>query len=377
MNYSFNRPVSIIILLLLLLAGVSEFASACRYNVRETGFIYLAQKPYHLAIYFTNNTSEKDVEMLKKLAYHHFKDSNIEPLLVNFDDADGSSAHPKPDKSTPLPAAVLQSPDGQVIDIPLSGKGLSIEASAGKAFESIGYSSIRDEILRNCTSNYAVILLFEGTDSDANKEAREAAKAAIDHIASKMSLLPKKIDKPPVLLSIRNNDPDNILPWSLGLESENRQTPGMAIIYGRGRWIGPIIKGELISKRNLSDLLLIVGADCECGIDKDWMRGTMIPAGWNEKSRKDVALNLEFDPENPLIKKEVRHILRMGEFYSDNSRYDTITSIPIIENKKNTSIQSEAAQDSPLQSLIVIILSLTVLIVTVGLILANRMKNRQ
>lgn len=379
MNYSFNRHLSVLILLLLIVTGVTDQANACRYNVRETGFIYLAQKPYHLFIYYADNTSGKDVEMLKQLASHHFVESNIEPQFVNIDDEDSSSAYPKPNKSTPLPAAMLQSPDGQILEFPLSSKGLSLEASAGKAFETISHSRIRDEILRKCINNYAVILLLEGTDSNANKEAREAAKAAIEHIASKMSLLPKKIDKPPVLLTIRNNDPDNILPWSLGLDNSPSQMPKVAIIYGRGRWIGPIIKGELISKRNLSELLLIVGADCECGIDKDWMRGTMIPASWNEKSKKDVAINLEFDPENPLIKKEVRHILRMGELLGNIPRYDTITSIPVIEDKKNTLLQSESQseQNTPLKSLIITILSLTVLIVTVGLFLARRMKNRQ
>lgn len=362
-----------------MVTGAMDQAFACRYNVRETGFIYLAQKPYHVFIYYSNDTPAKDVEILKQLASHHFMDSNIEALFVNVDVADSSSAYPKPNKSTSLPAAKLQSPDGQFIDLPLSSEGLSLKASAGKAFESINYSRIRDEILQKCISNYAVILLFEGADSKANKGAREVAKSAIEHIASKMSLLPKKIDLPPVLVSIKNNDPDYILPWSLGLDNSKRQMPRMAIVYGRGRWIGPIIQGELISKRNLSELLLIVGADCECGIDKDWMRGTMIPASWNEKSRKDVALNLEFDPENPLIKKEVRHILRMGELLGNIPRYDTITNIPVIEDEKKTLLQSESqvVQDRPLKSIIITILSLTALIVLVGLFLARRMKNQQ
>ncbi len=347
MDYSFNRHLSVFIFLLLIVTGVTEHAFACRYNVRETGFIYLAQKPYHLVIYYANTTSGKDVEMLKQLASHHFQDSNIEPQFVNIDDADSSSGYQESDKSTPLPAAMLQSPDGQIIEIPLSSNGLSLEASASKAFESISYSSIRDEILRKCISNYAVILLFEGTDSNANKEAREAAKAAIEHIASKMSLLPKKIDIPPILLTISNNDPDYILRWSLGVDSAKLQKPMMAIIYGRGRWIGPILEGEMISKRNLSELLLIVGADCECGIDKDWMRGTMIPASWNEKSRKDVALNLEFDPENPLIKKEVRHILRMGEFYGNRPQNDTIINIAPAEILVRDNQEKQVTEQNP------------------------------
>lgn len=370
MNYRFDKHISVIILVLLILVCATEHANACRYNVRETGFIYLEQKPYQIIIYYDDNTPATDIETLKQLALDHFIDSNIVPQFVNVDALDNTTTSLKLTDDLALPSAILRSPDGQTMKFPLTHKAISLEQSAQRVFRTICSSQKRDEINRKCISNYAVILLFESNDTGANKEAQKAAEAAIEHIASKMSLLPKKIDLPPTLVSIKLNDNDTILPWSLGLEIKDSVMPKMAIVYGRGRWIGPILEGDLISKRHLSDLLLIVGADCECGIDREWMRGTMIPASWNQRSRKDVAANLEFDPENPLIKKEVRNILRMGELLSHTHRYDTITSIPVIEDKgPPLQSESQAEDGSPSKYLLSILLGITVLVVLIGLFL--------
>lgn len=363
---------------MLLFTGVMHQVFACRYNVRETGFIYLAQKPYALVVYYSDDTTDKDIETLKQLALDHFIDSNIVPQFVNVDALDSTKTYPKLANDTDLPSAMLQSPDGQTMQFSLNRNAVSMQQSAEGVFRTICSSENRDEIIRKCISNYAVILLFESNDAVANKKAQKAAEAAIDHIASKMSLLPKKIDLPPALVSIKLSDIDTILPWSLGLETKDSVMPKMAIVYGRGRWIGPILEGELISKRHLSELLLIVGADCECGIDRDWMRGTMIPASWNQQSRKDVAANLEFDPENPLIKKEVRNILRMGEILNPTHRYDTISSIPVIEDKNilPTWSETQLAPNTSLKSFIIPFLSIAALIVLAGLLMVGRMNNR-
>jgi hypothetical protein len=154
--------------------------------------------------------------------------------------------------------------------------------------------------------------------------------------------------------------------------------PKTAIIYGRGRWIGPILEGEQISKRNLSELLLIIGADCECGIDRDWMRGTMIPSKWDKATREKVTENLEFDPENPLIKKEVRHILRMGEIYANIPQNDTNHS----PNDNTTSTEPSdkkekiILQNNTLKHLFIKIGIAAILVLIIGLFISSKMRNR-
>jgi hypothetical protein len=367
------------ILLLLLLTLSAGNTIACRYNVRETGFIYLAQKPYQLTIYYSDNTPMPDIELIKALSSDFFNESNIETGFVNINSKSKSNIL-SPEELTALPTALLKSPDGQIKELALFDKNESLEESAKTAFSKIISSKKRDEIIDKCISNYGVILLFEGKNNEANKKAVKEAQAAIEHIKSKMSLLPKKISKPPTLVIIKNDEIGNekVLVWSLGLENRSFSSPMTATIYGRGRWIGPILEGEQISKRNLSELLLIIGADCECGIDRDWMRGTMIPSKWDKATREKVTENLEFDPENPLIKKEVRHILRMGEIYANIPQNDTNHS----PNDNTTSTEPSdkkekiILQNNTLKHLFIKIGIAAILVLIIGLFISSKMRNR-
>ena len=147
-----------------------------------------------------------------------------------------------------------------------------------------------------------------------NYRAKEAANRAIQNIQKKMVFLPKPIKHPPKLVSVPNQliKNERILLWSLGIDSEQ---PVAAVIYGRARWIGPLFQGDKITSENLSAILLIIGLDCECGLDKSWMQGTMLPVKWDKKVQSRVAKSLGFDPENPMIKMEINRILRMGQSY--------------------------------------------------------------
>ena len=68
--------------------------------------------------------------------------------------------------------------------------------------------------------------------------------------------------------------------------------------------------------------MLVIGADCECGLDKNWLQGTMLPMLWDKKTLGRITKNLGFDPENPLIKIEINQIMRTGRYeYGKNSRH--------------------------------------------------------
>ena len=105
---------------------------------------------------------------------------------------------------------------------------------------------------------------------------------------------------------------EKVLLWSLGLEAEDINEPCAAVIYGRARWIGPLMRGEQISANIVANILYVIGADCECGLDRSLMQGTMLPVRWGEEIQAKAAKGLGFDPENPMIKMEINRILRMG-----------------------------------------------------------------
>ena len=96
---------------------------------------------------------------------------------------------------------------------------------------------------------------------------------------------------------------------SLGIKEEEAIEPFVAIIYGRGRIIRPVLQGEQITKKKLFNLLTIVGADCECGLDQSWILGRMIPLRWESSVQSELVKYLGFDVENPLIKAEMSQIL--------------------------------------------------------------------
>ena len=82
---------------------------------------------------------------------------------------------------------------------------------------------------------------------------------------------------------------EQVLLWNLGLDAETIDAPAAAVFYGRARRMGPLLEGEDVSERNLTGLLSIIGADCECGLDRSWMQGDMLLAKWDEAIQTKVA----------------------------------------------------------------------------------------
>ena len=86
----------------------------------------------------------------------------------------------------------------------------------------------------------------------------------------------------------------------------------MGVLYGRGKRIGPVLRGDDLRQPRLLQVLGVIGQDCECYLDRSWMRGPVMPARWDESVQKRVVAQLGFDAESPLIKAEMNAILDRG-----------------------------------------------------------------
>ena len=157
-----------------------------------------------------------------------------------------------------------------------------------------------------------MVLLIEGPEPQANAMARQAISAALSQIGEQLGSLPKPISKPPelVVLDRKSLAREPMLLWTLGLKAQDVNQPHAAVFYGRGRWLGPVFKGEILTADNLTQLLSIIGADCECSLDHRWLQGTMLPARWDETLQQKVVQSVGFDPENPMTKAEMVSIVR-------------------------------------------------------------------
>jgi hypothetical protein len=288
----------------------------CRYNVREVGFIDLGIEPYRLFVYLPANAMAQEAATLQEVADAALLETNVrfETLTVDADANQPATQFLARHGINTFPAAVLVSPDGQSRPVPLLTRGQSLRESVGAALEGILHSPTRQEILEKAADNYGVVLLLEGPEPQRNAAAREAVSTAITRMGSQLENLPKPIARPPVLVVLDRPSltREETLLWTLGLKSQDINEPCAAVFYGRGRWIGPLFKGDMLTADALTELLFVVGADCECGLDHRMLQGTMLPARWDESLRQKTVASLGFDPESPMVRMEMISIVRRG-----------------------------------------------------------------
>ena len=314
------KPVRLVLIICLWVCLQTNPAFACRYNVRETGFVDLGIESYYLYGYISKDTPADITSSFREISYAALLDSNIKAEIIDTDEQKDHPAMKFLDlwSIQSFPSAVLVSPDGQSLVVPVTEPNRPFKETLWSALDDILSSPKREEILQQVAKTYGVVLLIEGTDTQENKRAKEAASAAIEQISSQIELMPKPIAHPPVLIVIdsKSASREKVLLWSLGLDADP-PTAGLsktyaAVLYGRARWIGPLFKDEEITEYNLASVLFVIGADCECGFDYSWLQGTMLPARWNENLQAQAAKSLGFDPENPMIKMEISSIIGRG-----------------------------------------------------------------
>ena len=334
-----RRYFRFLVFFLLSLIFSAQTAFACRFNVRETGFVDFYGEQYLLIAYIDNNTPPETIDILHSTAQKMLSESNVIFEFINIEKQENHPAlsYISNKKLSSLPTLLLISPEGQSLEFPLESSKQKFKSSLTKAINKILYSPTRKELQKQTVNTYGAILLIEGKNKEENTAARQEVQEALTNITKKMDLMPKLIKNPPSIVTLKYVDRfrEPVLFWSLGLDTSKMGPPYAAIFYGRARWLGPLFKGKEISKQNLSEILFIVGADCECGLDKNWLRGTALPMMWNKKTSKRIAQNLGFDPENPLTKIEISQIMRLGRYTSNESLRHPSASF-----KQNTSNDS-------------------------------------
>ena len=297
----------------------------CAYNVRDVGYVDLGIQPYIFYGFVSDKTPEATISTFTNLSDAALLDTGVWAEVVNID---RQKDHPAlkylapdltPEKRTSLPAAVLVSPDGRSLSIPVTQPGLPFRQTLLDALDNIVSSPLRRQLIKQLPKSFAVVVLIEGPKEQDNKTARQVATESIGVISEQMSFMPKPIFHPPTMMEVDSKSiaDEKILLWSLGLNiDEDPNTITVAVLYGRAKRIGPLLRGEQVNEYNLTTILSIVGADCECGLDRSWILGMPTPIKWDEQAQNIVAKNLGFDPENPMIKMEVSRIIRIGSLYS-------------------------------------------------------------
>jgi hypothetical protein len=316
-------------------------ANACRYSVRDTGFVEFETSPWTLRL---SGFDSSTLARWQQAAGAQLLESNLRLEAVP-----SPSPSPGSTASSTAPVLTLRGPDDR--ELPLAPPAALPMDSPGMAsfLDQLVLSPLRDQLHQRLLESFAVILLIEGTDTPANTAARRAADEAIRAFTPLLRSLPKPVDFPPRLSTLTPSDlaAERILVWSLGCNPAPQRDPRALVLFGRGRCLDQPLEGPLITRSALVERLHVIGQDCECDLDRSVFQGPMFPARWDSSRQTTAARSLGFDPENPLVRTEVSRIVLRGPTPGQSRRAATPSDAdPLAFGYREDAVDPDPAAES-------------------------------
>lgn len=301
---------------------LSSSGFACRYTVREIGFADFGKDSYQFVLFKDNRISDANEKLFKSISYAALLDANISVEVIDVQKEKSSPLlkyYIKPENGE-LPNAILVSPEERAKAFTFNESD-NFTQTVWNLIEKIVTSTSRHKLITEIIRSYGVIYFIEGNSLKENKKFRKIVSEAIDEIKLVMMSLPKPVHIPPAIITVKANEieREDVLLWSLGWEAVDKSKPAVAIIYGRGRRMGPLLKGDMIKTDVIQNMLRFVGEDCECGLDRSWMLGTMVPLRWDSKLKAAILKQYGFDADNPMVISEMSQILSIAPERVNNS----------------------------------------------------------
>jgi len=267
------------------LLAIGSSAPACRYNVRDVGFVDLGNSAYELRF-----PSPVEVETVQSRAFL----SNI--VLSNR----------KLPSEASQPQVVLLSPDQRKLVI----SATPVKQDKVLTTYQACISDYAQGLIKRLINCHSVILIAEGADTEQNKRAAKIAQRTVKEVLATRSLWPKPIENGPEIVTLARSEQAKYktMLWSLGVSPTNSETQ-VLVLFGRGRRLGDVLDINQVEEGALTRLLNIVSIDCECDFNVARLIGPMLPHVWDEQLEQLASDSLGFDPGQPLVKVEVEQIL--------------------------------------------------------------------
>ena len=265
-----------LILVFILIINITINAWACRFTVREIGFSTLSQDIYSLVIIDENaNVSNSKWKTFQD----QLIDANIKLVILH---PENDADHPYMKKAKTLkadyPVSLLIAPDGRM---------LQLESETDSELQNeVLESSVRKQLRNDFSDTFCVIVWIEGSNVSLNAEVGQIIEMECNQIENLMPHMPKEVRNGPATMRISSKDiqKEKVLLWSLDIE-ESPIEPIAVVLYGRGRMIGETVQASSIKEGILYKYMSMIGADCECGLDRKWMLGPNSSGHFNLPNR--------------------------------------------------------------------------------------------
>ena len=280
---------------------------ACPYSIRDSGFIVREPDPFRLLVAVRDDTPDRSAleRLLREAAGLYLPDTDIEAALLNLDappsvDAEFISGVAEA-VGEAVPAAVLVSPRGDLKVLPGLGPDSAGKDALHGLVRGVAHSEARDEIARRIVAHWCVVLIAEGEDNVENDLVARAVRAATRSVAGAATEM-GRISTPPHAITLARDDrSEDVFAWSVGLDEGNAAGARVAVLFGMGRRLGPVIPAADITESLLVDLFHLLGRNCTCTADPRWLLGPRAPLLWGMEREVEVRDALGFDPHNPLV----------------------------------------------------------------------------
>ena len=271
------------------LLAIIQTSEACRFTIREIGYSPLNLGYFVLELEIDTVKNRKLANEFTNLAYAWSIDANVKYKVTH-----------QPDSKTVLKCV---DNEGELI------VQQSIDSAAAvKGFiNALLYSHLQQTMGEQMGQAFAfVVCFFENKE----KEYRHEVDKALAQFRQVAPNLDKEISEEIVQIELTaaERKREALLLKSMGLRIDETK-PMVVVLYGRGRLVGRPLIGQQITTQKLFRQLVILGTDCECGIDLSPLLKKAIPFSWDEKVRQDVSDMLGFDVDNPMIQSEMAQIL--------------------------------------------------------------------
>lgn len=333
MNTKLSIRVAVRCLLVFLIIGVlsaTSFADPaksvlrCKYSVRDVAFVNVHGKAWRLCLIKPPNLDEQTFGKWSSDLRTQLERSNVGHVWLADDSDEAASLRrqaavvkAEAQSAPELPQMFLVAPDGRLEHL-IPDSSLSFSANIQRLIS----SSARTKVLEQVVDSLCVFVVFESGDPAKDSKIRIIVEAAVERVNHQMWTLEKPTDKGPAMVVVDSSQPDEAaFMSSVGVDSGG--LPAVAVIYGQGRRLGSVLKGDDIGLEKLIGRASICGQDCECELNREWLYRDQMIHVWNQRLEREVENSLTFDPRSAFVVAEVTQILNKNNSQLvDESQFD-------------------------------------------------------
>ncbi len=263
---------------------------ACRFTIREIGYTPLQLQTYVM---------ELEVDTVKR------KDLFNNFVRVAKDKAGTTNIRYRIYQRPGLKNGILSLKNTQGLTI--ASEKISLPGETGFFYEKMLFSPLQRTLEQQTGNVFAFVVCFYETD---NRVTDRKVEDALEQFRKLAPTLDKSVSEEimKIIVPASRRTEEEVVMRAAGIDPAEKE-PVVMILYGRGRLVAAPLTGKEITVDHLLNQLVMLGTDCECGIDLSPLLKRAIPLQWTKEMGQRVADMLGFDVGNPMILTEMGKIL--------------------------------------------------------------------